>query len=871
MLVSAALFSLPLLIIVYEAVSTLDRQIEYARTEKTGVQYHSSLMFLLKLLQELRDLSLPLHDTDAGAILQHKAQAHEAMEVLRRINEDIGKQLGTLEPWRIFSADLLRTLDTSSALSPRASFDRYSTLIQTLLVILDKLRSNSRLTIDPELYSSYLIETPLNLTPHITEAIWQFQDIPPLLHHENSPQHWTQAELRRMQDLYQDMTLLEGDMDDALHLAQDADQSSITFAQYYDHTIKVQFEKARELATAFLRQPDSALQLHSLRGTFTDMLASHRHLYTDTSWALFDLLKQRENAYRSQRQFVVISSTVAFAGFVALFFFLYRNLERTERDKKQLRHYSMELEKHYSELQRAKSLADSASIAKSEFLANMSHELRTPLNSILGMTSLLRESDQLGQEQRELARVAHISSVNLLDIVNDILDLSKIEAGELRLELIPFDLQYTIHGVVDALYHLARGKNLPILRHYEKEFFPYLLGDPTRLSQIFTNLIGNAVKYTDRGQVEVLVRCRKSDDNHVDLYSEIKDSGVGIPEDKRAAIFDKFVQADSSTTRRYGGTGLGLTITKQLVEMMGGTIGVRSTPGEGSTFWILIPFEVTESLGEARRLREQKLFCGSIPPRDARVLIAEDHPMNQMFMIQLMKKFGIRHFEIVGNGTLALQRCQAQHWDVILMDCHMPEMNGYEATRRLRAAETDTGKHVPIVAMTANAMMGDKEKCLECGMDEYVSKPVDIETLQEVLGQWINFRDLPPAETPPPTPPKDAMNLTQIRLVSGGEKNIERELVRLFLLQAEENLSDLRAHCVDGESTRWVEAAHMLKGGAGNLGANTLQDLCAKAQRLHTGTQEERALLFHQIEVASEEVKIFLINNGLTDSSAPSA
>ncbi|MBI3418512.1 MAG: response regulator [Proteobacteria bacterium] len=514
------------------------------------------------------------------------------------------------------------------------------------------------------------------------------------------------------------------------------------------------------------------------------------------------------------------------------------------------------------ELKSTRDDAEKANAAKSDFLANMSHELRTPLNSILGMTRLLLES-QLKQEERQLADTVFRSSVNLLEIVNDILDLSKIEAGEMQLECIGIDPNYILVSVTEALGHVAREKRLILVKSYEKVKLPYVLGDPTRLTRVLVNLVGNAIKYTNHGQVEVSAFFRKIDDAHGQLHCEIKDTGIGIPKEKLSTIFEKFVQADTSTTRKYGGTGLGLAITKQLIELMGGKIGVESELDNGSLFWFTIPFKTTDKLDAKKQIRKLKKTRGSVPASKARVLVAEDHPMNQLFITKLLQRFGIGTFEIVENGHDVLKACREKPWDVILMDCHMPEKNGYDTTLDIRAGEKGTNKHLPIVAMTANAMVGDKEKCMRYGMDEYISKPISIEELKEVMAQWIIFDDVATSGGEKSAPPNDApMDLTQLRTFTEGDQEAEKEFIGLFVRESEKNMKILEQNQNGADAHAWEEAAHKFKGGAGGVGAAALHRLCGEAQNFK-GSAEERAALFEKITGEYTHVKEALKEMGL--------
>lgn len=521
-----------------------------------------------------------------------------------------------------------------------------------------------------------------------------------------------------------------------------------------------------------------------------------------------------------------------------------------------LHRWRKELEETRLRERKAREMAEFANAAKSDFLANMSHELRTPLNSILGMNRLVQES-ALAEEQRELLEAISDSSLNLLEIVNDILDLSKIEAKEVQLEHIGFDIAYTFSSVLSVLENSAKEKGLRIITVYEKNRFPYVVGDPLRMTRILTNLISNAIKYTDKGHVGFNASCKKLDDRHVEIRCEITDTGIGIPAEKLEQIFEKFVQADTSMTRKYGGTGLGLAISKHLVELMGGKVGVESKMGEGSLFWITVPFEITDELSPEKSHRQKKTFSGTLPLSSAHVLVAEDHLLNQMLIRKLLERFGIHHFEIVENGVQVLKRYQEDAWDIILMDCQMPLMSGYDATIEIRRLEKESGEHVKIVAMTANAMSGEREKCLRCGMDEYISKPIDIDGLRDVLAQWLRFDNIPNKDDHAPSATPAAQQLLDLSLLApftNGDKALEKKLIDIFIGQSDGILQVLQHEQKNENRKEWSEAAHKFKGGASSMGAEGLRALCEQAQHFN-GTMTEQAMLFKRIDNEYARIK----------------
>jgi len=416
-----------------------------------------------------------------------------------------------------------------------------------------------------------------------------------------------------------------------------------------------------------------------------------------------------------------------------------RDITERKRTEAALAEMNAQLEHALLQAQELTVAAEAASHAKSEFLASMSHEIRTPMNGVIGMTELLLGTP-LSEEQRDYLKTLRSSADLLLSILSDILDIAKIEAGKMVLESAPTDLREVVEDTVKLFLPRARQKELALRAEVDEDLSPAVLADPMRLRQVLANLVNNAIKFTEQGGVVVRAELLQQEAERAWVRLSVQDTGIGIPQERLHAIFEAFTQADSSTTRRYGGTGLGLTICKRLTELMGGQIQVQSESGKGSTFWVDLPLPLTHAAAKPSRAETASAEPQPLPT-GLRILLVEDNEVNRKVAVRMLQKLGCE-VDIAENGQQAIEKTSRQHYDIVFMDVYMPAMDGYEATRRIRQREEATDSHQVIIAMTANAMEGDRDRCLQAGMDDYLAKPFREADLRQTIARWVKSPEL---------------------------------------------------------------------------------------------------------------------------------
>ena len=522
-----------------------------------------------------------------------------------------------------------------------------------------------------------------------------------------------------------------------------------------------------------------------------------------------------------------------------------------------------EVQKRTQEYKDQKEIAEKAGNAKEEFLANMSHELRTPLNSIIGLIQIMINDKRLDDKQTNMINIVEKASNRLLLTVNEILDISKIESGNIELESTTFNLIHSLYTLVEQSRPLASQKGIQLTDNLNNLTEIYINGDEHRISSVIMNIISNAIKYTDVGSVDIAFNIIEKNTSTIDFTCIVSDTGIGIAKDQLESIFDKFSQAEKSTERLYGGTGLGLNIAKELVSLMKGEVTVESTVGSGSVFKIRIPFLKANSDVESqnRNLKSIEYNClkgtgenKKFEIKNIKILVAEDHEFNQIFIDEFLNRLGSVNHKIVSNGALAFEEFKAGHYDLILMDCNMPVLDGYKTSEKIRRYEDEngvSGNRVFISAMTADVMSKTKQRCLNAGMNEYLTKPLNQADFKNKMNDWIIFQPEEDINVPVYSKQQEIISHVDVSTIIeyfGNNLDRQREIVSVFHESSLEDLENIKMNVNNYNNNEWVVSTHRLGGSSNYIGANKLKELCHRAEISKLETPNEREEFYLEIE-----------------------
>jgi signal transduction histidine kinase/DNA-binding response OmpR family regulator len=545
-----------------------------------------------------------------------------------------------------------------------------------------------------------------------------------------------------------------------------------------------------------------------------------------------------------------------------------KNEELSQLNEEYLK-LNSELSKVNYQLKEARDKAIEASKLKSAFVANISHELRTPLSALLGMNELLKAQNNFSSEERELVQGIHESGQSLLAMVNDLLDLSKMEAGKLDITKIAVDIHDIIQETVQLFKTTANSKRITLNSHVDPRIPRQLFGDPVRIKQILVNLLGNAVKFTDLGGASIMASIDKEEPKIITLKIIVSDTGIGLSEEQINKIFHPFAQADSSTSRRYGGAGLGLTISKELAGLMGGEITVMSSEGGGSSFCLKVPLSRTNGAtintqSDSAHLSKEHL--------KGNILIVEDDSLLQQLVSAQMNQLGLTH-TVVGSGTLALEEAGRSEFDLILMDCHLPGLDGFSVTRKIRTMEQSGKKRTPIIAMTAGAMAGDYDRCINAGMDDYLSKPYTLNELRRVLLKWLQMS---PDKIILENEVGSSTQETSIALEKNSnasadsspsvidvkrfkelvQKNKIKQLINLLIKNTDNSISAIESEINSTNPTRLLEETHKLRGALSVVYANELRQITEELEMAtRNGNNDSKNSAFKKMDGAFTRLK----------------